>query len=310
MTSATALSPNEARTRRVAPLGGGDPSPGHARVKLSILMPAYNEARMLQHAVASVLSVSYPCDFELILVDDGSTDGTAAVLREINHPNVIILRHAENMGKGAALQSAAAVATGTHLVPFDADLEYDPADLVSMVRAIMTGKGEVVFGPRVLGLNTRYQSFLHAMANRVMTLIANLLFGAYVTDMHTCLKMVPVDTFRALNLTERGFGLDTEVTAKLLKLGVRPFEVPVTYCSRSSAEGKKITWRDGVKCLQVLARVRVRSRARLRRGVENSRPIVNHSTARRSAENHPAERAGGPAHVKLVEATSGVSAEP
>lgn len=301
----TALSPNDARTRRVAPLGGGDPSPGQARVKLSILMPAYNEERMLQHAVASVLSVSYPCDVELIVVDDGSTDGTSAVLREINHPNVIVLRHAENVGKGAALQSAAAVATGTHLVPFDADLEYDPADLVAMVSAIMTGKGEVVFGPRVLGLNTRYQSFLHAMANRAMTLIANLLFGAYVTDMHTCLKMVPVDTFRALNLTERGFGLDTEVTAKLLKLGVRPFEVPVTYCSRSSAEGKKITWRDGVKSLQVLARVRVRSRARLRSLHEATRRTVDHPATTRSQHCGQQTQPVGPAHVKLVDSASG-----
>jgi glycosyl transferase family 2 len=306
MTSATALSTNDARTRRVGRLGGGDPSPGQARVKLSILMPAYNEASMLQHAVASVLSISYPCDFELIVVDDGSTDGTSAVLREINHPNVIVLRHAENLGKGAALQSAAARATGTHLVPFDADLEYDPADLVSMVSAIMTGKGEVVFGPRVLGLNTRYQSFLHAMANRLMTLVANLLFGAYVTDMHTCLKMVPVDTFRSLNLTERGFGLDTEVTAKLLKLGVRPFEVPVTYCSRSTAEGKKITWQDGVKSLQVLARVRVRSRARLRGAQETITRRMDQATSAPGAAKSARESSGGPAHVKLVDSAGGV----
>ena len=141
-------------------------------------------------------------------------------------------------------------------MPFDADLEYAPADLTALMAPIVSGRADVVYGPRMFGVNTRYQSFRHAMGNRVLTLTANLLFDSYLSDMHTCLKVLPAALFADLTLSENGFGLDTEITAKLLKVGIRPFEVPVSYYSRSVAEGKKITWRDGVECLEVMGRVR------------------------------------------------------
>ncbi len=228
----------------------------HTRMKLSIVMPVYNEQRTIAEAVARVLETPYPCEIELIIVDDGSTDATGQILRALSHPDAIVVTHPRNLGKGAALQTGAELATGTHLVPFDADLEYDPADLAALVTPVVQGRSEVVYGTRLFGVNTRYQSYRHALGNRALTLAANVLFDAYLSDIHTCLKLLPVGLFRELDLTEDGFGLDTEITAKLLRRGMRPFEVPISYHSRSIEHGKKITWRDGVECLQVLTRVR------------------------------------------------------
>jgi hypothetical protein len=219
-------------------------------------MPVFNEERTVARAVVEVLRAELPCRFELIIVNDGSTDGTAEILRALRHPAARVIEHPRNLGKGAALQTGAAVATGTHFVPFDADLEYDPSDLALLLAPVMRGRCEVVYGVRLFGANTRYQSYKHAIGNRALTLAASLLYNASLTDIHTCLKLLPVSLFREMELTEDGFGLDTEITAKLLARGSPPFEIPVSYHSRSSEHGKKITWRDGVQCLQVLARVR------------------------------------------------------
>jgi glycosyltransferase involved in cell wall biosynthesis len=231
-------------------------------IKLSILMPAFNEERTIAGAVTAILKTEFPCEIELIVVDDGSTDDTLEILRHLSPDElrVTIVAHHANLGKGAAIQTAAALARGTHLVPFDADLEYDPYDLVAMVDAVARGRGDVIYGTRMFGTNTRFQSYRHAVGNRALTLLASVMFDAYLSDMHTCLKLIPADWFRRLSLAESGFGLDTEITAKMLRAGQRPFEVPVTYCSRSAADGKKITWRDGVKCLQILVRVRFEGR--------------------------------------------------
>ena len=223
---------------------------------LSIVMPAYNERRTIARAIAEVMSAELPCPFELIVVNDGSTDGTTEILQALDHPRARVVEHPRNLGKGAALQTGAAVATGTHLVPFDADLEYEPSDLARLLEPVMHGRCEVVYGVRLFGTNTRYQSYKHALGNRALTLAASLMYNASLSDIHTCLKLLPLDLFREMDLKEDGFGLDTEITAKLLHRGVRPFEMPVSYHSRSAAHGKKITWRDGVECLQVLARVR------------------------------------------------------
>jgi hypothetical protein len=232
------------------------------KTKLSIVMPVYNEQRTIARAVAQVLRTQLPCDFELIIVNDGSSDGTSEILRALRHPQARVIEHPRNLGKGAALQTGAAVASGSHFVPFDADLEYDPADLALLMAPVMAGRCDVVYGVRLFGANTRYQSFRHALGNKALTLAASVMFNASLTDLHTCLKLLPVELFRDLQLSEDGFGLDTEITAKLLARGITPFEIPVTYHSRSTAHGKKITWRDGVECLQVLARVRAGQRNR------------------------------------------------
>ncbi|MFD8396406.1 glycosyltransferase family 2 protein [Streptomyces sp. NPDC059680] len=231
-------------------------------MKLSILMAAYNEDETLEAAVNAVLSTSYPCDFELIIVDDGSVDKTPRILSRLADPRVRRHCHSCNLGKGAALLTASALAAGTHVLPFDADLEYSPHDIPRLLEPVLQGRADVVYGSRLCGLNTMYQSYRYALGNKLTTLAANILFDAHLADLHTCLKLVPLHLFRSLRLASDGFGLDTELTARLLRLGVRPFEVPVTYHSRSRAEGKKIAWQDGMDCLVTLAKVRMSPRSR------------------------------------------------
>jgi glycosyltransferase involved in cell wall biosynthesis len=236
-------------------LAAGDPAP----FKLSILMPAYNEESTIVRAIGEILRTPYPCDIELIVVDDGSTDRTGIVLSQLSHSRLIVHRHQVNQGKGAALRSAASLATGTHVLPFDADLEYVPEDIPRVLDPVLKARCSVVYGTRLFGYNTVYQSYRYAAGNRILTRMANILFNTHLSDMHTCLKLIPLTTLKQLELHENGFGLDTEITALLLRRGVRPFEVPVSYFSRSHAQGKKITWRDAVACAWILLRVRLRS---------------------------------------------------
>ena len=225
--------------------------------KLSILMPAYNEESTIVQAVDEILSTEYPCEIELIVVDDGSTDRTEALLSRVEDDRLIVHRHLVNRGKGAALQTALSLASGTHLLPFDADLEYAADDIPRLLQPVLKGRCSVVYGARLFGCNTVYQSYRYALGNRLLTFMANILFNASLSDLHTCLKLIPAAMVKGLNLREIGFGLDTEITALMLRQGVRPFEVPITYYSRSHAQGKKITWRDAVACAWILLRVRV-----------------------------------------------------
>lgn len=227
-----------------------------ADFRISIVVPAYNEERTIEAAIAELLAADLPFQAEFIVVDDGSSDDTLARLRGIRDPRLRIARHPRNRGKGAALLTGAELATGTHILPFDADREYDPDDIPRLVAPVIEGRAAVVFGSRTLGANTVYQSFRYAMGNRAMTLMANVLYDAALKDLHTCLKLVPVELFRSLDLREHGFGLDTELTAGLLRVGVRPFGVPISYYSRTHEEGKKIGWRDAVDCVRILGRKR------------------------------------------------------
>jgi hypothetical protein len=226
-------------------------------MKLSILMCAYNEERTIARAVREVLTADYPCEVELIIVDDGSTDATPAILARVSDPHVIVHHHSSNRGKGAALLSAVSLASGTHILPFDADLEYSPDDITRVVYPVLIGRCDVVYGARIFGFNTVYHSYRYAVGNRLLTRMANILFNAYLSDLHTCIKLIPLSMFNSLDLKESGFGLDTEVTALLLKAGVRPFEVPVSYYSRTHEEGKKINWRDALSCISILLKVRL-----------------------------------------------------
>lgn len=224
-------------------------------------MPVYNEARTVMEAIRQVLAVDYPAPMELIVVDDGSDDGTSLELAMVSDDRMRVHRHPANLGKGAALRSGITLAHGTHVLPFDADLEYSPDDVPRMLAPIQAGRCDVVYGTRLFGANTVYQSYRYAMGNRITTLVANVLFDSYIRDLHTCLKLLPRDLVSRLSLRETGFGLDTEITASLLRLGVRPFEVPVSYHSRTHEQGKKLSWRDGLECLQILGRVRFARRA-------------------------------------------------
>jgi dolichol-phosphate hexosyltransferase len=261
----------EQRLAAGEPLAQHKPSRNAVGLKLSIVMAAYNEAETILEAIEEVLAVDYPCEMELIVVDDGSKDETPALLAKLDDDRVRVLSHEVNQGKGAAVRTAMAAANGTHILPFDADLEYVPDDILRLLEPVLRGRCNVVYGVRLFGINTVYRSFLYAAGNRTFTRTANLLFGACLSDLHTCLKLVPIDVLRALRLIETGFGLDTEISASLLRCGIRPFEVPVSYFSRSHEEGKKISWRDAFACLRILLRIRARRRAYFRDAIDFAR---------------------------------------
>jgi glycosyltransferase involved in cell wall biosynthesis len=244
-------------------LESGHDGPGYgASIKLSVLMAVFNEERTIKRVIDEVLNTPCPCPLELIVVDDGSTDGTSALLAQVSDPRVTVFQHEDNQGKGAAIRNGLSLATGTYILPFDADLEYEPDDIPRMLEPVLKGRCEVVYGARLFGYNTVYQSYLYAVGNRLLTRMANVLFNAHLTDLHTCLKLVPHEMLNRLELAEKGFGLDTEITAGLLRLGVRPFEIPVSYYGRSHAQGKKIKWGDAVACALILTKMRFRSRPR------------------------------------------------
>jgi len=241
---------------------------------LSILMPVYNEVATAGAAVKRVLSVDYPCSFELVVVDDGSRDGTADALAGLSDERLIVHRHAVNEGKGAAIRTASRLATGDHMVVCDADLEYAPEDIPRLVQPVLAGDAEVVFGCRTFGSHSAY-SFWYVMGNKAITLTANALFDAWIADLETCFKLMPLRLYRELDIKSAGFGMEAEITGKLLARGVRPYEVPVSYRARGREDGKKITWRDGVEALWILGRIRatsIRSHARRRRGSGQSTP--------------------------------------
>jgi glycosyltransferase involved in cell wall biosynthesis len=226
-------------------------------VKLSILMPVFNEEARVGTAVKQALDVSYPCEVELVIVDDGSRDATAEILGGLGDPRITVATHPRNQGKGAAVRTAAGAATGDYMVILDADLEYDPKEIPQLLSPVLDGRAEVVYGNRSFGSHSSY-SFWYVMGNKAVTTVANVLFNCYLGDLETCFKLMPLALFRELGVRSSGFGLEAEVTGKLLRRGVRPYEVPISYRARTRAEGKKITWRDGAEALWILARERGR----------------------------------------------------
>jgi dolichol-phosphate hexosyltransferase len=225
-------------------------------VRLSILIPVYNEVKTVHRAVKRVLDVSFPCPVEVVIVDDASTDGTSEIIDGLHDERLIRLRHPVNRGKGAAIRTAAAAATGDFIVPFDADLEYQPEEIPTLLEPVLAGDADVVYGSRTFGSHSAY-SFWYVMGNKAITTVANVLFNAYIADLETCYKLMPLELFRSLDITSDGFGMEAEITAKLLARGIRPFEVPVTYRARSREAGKKITWRDGVQAVWIVSRTRL-----------------------------------------------------
>jgi glycosyltransferase involved in cell wall biosynthesis len=224
---------------------------------LSILMPVYNERERVERAVAEVLQTELPSDVELIVVNDGSTDGTAEIL----HSNgswdgrVRLVEHETNQGKGAAVKTALELARGEYAAIFDADLEYEPSDLARLMPPLMDRRANACFGVRAFDGYTSH-SFLFVLGNKGVTLAANVLFNVYLRDIMTCQKMMRTDLFRSLPLRSRGFAIEPEIAARLVQRGERIYEVPVHYRARSTEEGKKLTALDGFRVLGTLVRCR------------------------------------------------------
>ena len=224
--------------------------------RLTIAVPVYNERERVGPALKELLSTSFPVEVEIIVVDDGSSDGTADTIAAIGLPDTVrLIRHDRNRGKGAALRTALEAATGDVFVPFDADLEYQASDLVQCLQPLLAGETDLVYGTRAFGSHTSF-NFWYVVGNKFLNLWANVLFNCYISDLETCYKMARTAVLRSLDLRANGFDIEAEVTAKLLRAGLRPFEVPIGYKARSREQGKKISWKDGLIALWTIARIR------------------------------------------------------
>jgi glycosyltransferase involved in cell wall biosynthesis len=221
---------------------------------LSVVMPVYNERETVEAMIARVFAVK-GIRIELIVVDDGSKDGTSDILRTLQTKYTFKLFHKPNGGKGSALRLGFREVTGDLVVIQDADTEYSPEEFPDLIGLICQGRADVVYGSRFLGRH-RVFLFTHYLGNMFLTFLTNVLYNTMLTDMETCYKAMRVEVLRSFTLKSDGFGIEPEMTAKIFKRGYRVYEVPITYDGRGYDEGKKITWRDGVIALWVLLKYR------------------------------------------------------
>ncbi len=223
---------------------------------LSILMPVYNECERVERAIAEVLATTLPTDFELLVVDDGSTDGTREILRSGDwEGRVRLFEHEHNQGKGAAVRTALEHAEGEFSAIFDADLEYEAADLALLLPPLLEGRANACFGVRAFDGYTSH-SLLFVLGNRGVTFVCNVLFNVYLRDIMTCQKVIRTELFKSLPLRSTGFAIEPEIAARLVQHHERIFEVPVHYRARTSDEGKKLTAYDGLRVIATLFRCR------------------------------------------------------
>ncbi|TAN33128.1 glycosyltransferase family 2 protein [bacterium] len=222
---------------------------------LGVIVPAFNEERSLEQIVRRVLHE--PAVQQVVVVDDGSTDGTLAAARRCTtDPRVIVRHHETNRGKGAAIRTGLEAITAPLVVIQDADLEYDPADYEKLIAPILRGRADVVFGTRGFAGHSAY-SYWFVVGNRLVTTATNILFNCYIQDMETGFKVMRTSLMRRLGLRGDRFDVEPEITARILRLGYRIYELPIEYSARNREQGKKLTWRDGVKALFVLLRIRL-----------------------------------------------------
>ncbi|HEX6215043.1 MAG TPA: glycosyltransferase family 2 protein [Vicinamibacterales bacterium] len=223
---------------------------------ISIVVPVYNEARTVASVIERLVAIDLPAAREILVVNDGSTDGTRDVLDQVaQRPELRVIHAEKNGGKGSAIRIGFGQAAGTIVAIQDADLELDPAQLADLVKPILDGRTRVVYGSRFLA-GRPDAPWLSIFANQVLTGATNLLFGGQLTDMETCYKVMAADVARSLELESNRFDIEPEITAKLLRAGHSILELPIRFEPRSRAQGKKIGWRDGVRAIQVLLKYR------------------------------------------------------
>jgi glycosyltransferase involved in cell wall biosynthesis len=223
--------------------------------KLSVIVPVYNERNTVAEAIRRARAVEIPLDREIVVVDDGSRDGTTQILSQLQDSTVRVVFHDVNRGKGAAIRTGLSHVTGDLVLIQDADLEYDPEDWPKLLAPVLKGKARVVYGSRFTG-ERRNMLFWHWVGNRFLSLVTNALYDTTLSDMETCYKLFDRRLVQSIPLRSDRFGFEPEVTAKILRTGERIYEVPISYAGREIHEGKKITWKDGLDALKVLIRCR------------------------------------------------------
>jgi glycosyltransferase involved in cell wall biosynthesis len=222
---------------------------------LSVIMPVFNERATVAEIIRRMRAVDLPVTLQVIVVDDGSSDGSDKVLRAVEDSTVRVISHKQNRGKGAAIRTGMEVATGDLLLIQDADLEYDPDDWPRLLDPILKGKARVVYGSRFTGERKNMMP-LHWFGNRLLSLVTNMLYSSTLSDMETCYKLFDAQAIEGMTIVSDRFDFEPEITAKVLRRGHRIYEVPISYAGREADEGKKITWRDGFSALVALVRFR------------------------------------------------------
>jgi glycosyltransferase involved in cell wall biosynthesis len=226
-------------------------------MKLTVVIPVFNEKNTIDEILRRVQAVDVGIDKEIIIVDDGSTDGTREILQPLASPAIKIILHEKNAGKGGALQTGFSHAEGDVVLIQDADLEYDPREYPALLEPILDGRADVVYGSRFLGGPHRVLFFWHYVGNKTLTTFSNMLYNLNLTDMETCYKVFKREILQKIRLKSKRFGVEPEITAKVAKLKCRIYEVPISYSGRDYTEGKKIGWKDGIAAFFHIIRFRL-----------------------------------------------------